>query len=121
MVQKTALNGAAASERTPPRTAAQRQRARKAAAANGSATKRSTEIKPRRAAMATVAKTLRSPKVFVPLAVGIGVGIAALVRMAGHKGKQAALPRLAREVPPRLNDAMHALAELGRELRARIR
>ncbi|WP_257388734.1 hypothetical protein [Tahibacter caeni] len=120
MVQKTASNGIAAGH-APARAAAARQRARKTDSVDGAAPRRSTEITPRRATLAKAARQLKSPKVFVPLTIAVGLGIAAIARLAGRGNKSRALPRLAKEVSPRLNDAMHALAELGRELRARIR
>lgn len=124
MVRKTVSNGTAA--KTAKKSTAARKTVRKTAvkAANGSGAvaKRSTEIKPRRAVIAKTAETLKSPKVFVPLAVAVGVGIAAVRKaLTSSKKDSTMLPRLAKEVSPRVNEAMHALAELGRELRAKIR
>lgn len=122
MVRKTASNANATGKVASKATAA-RKTARKTA--NGSSVavaKKSTEITPRRAAIARTAKTLRSPKVLVPLAVAVGVGIAAVRRaVTASNGKTRMLPRIAKEVSPRFNEAVHALAELGRELRAKIR
>ena len=85
------------------------------------ALKKSAEIKPRRTLAAT-AQRLKSPKVLVPLAVAVGVGVAAVTRLL-HNGsrKTGPLPRLAKEISPRFSEAVHALAELGRELRAKMR
>ena len=126
MVQKTAANGITPGRTPPPRSTAARQRVRKADAVDGVAVRRSTEsrsteIRPRRAALANAARQLKSPKVFVPLAIALGIGAAAVARLAGRSSGRRALPRLARDMTPRFNDALHTLAELGRELRARIR
>jgi len=121
MVQKTAANGITHGRTPPPRSTAARQRVRKADAVDSVAVRPSTEIKPRRAALANAARQLKSPKVFVPLAIALGIGAAAIVRLAGRNGKSRSLPRLTKDLTPRLNDALHTLAEFGRELRARIR
>lgn len=85
------------------------------------AVKKSAEIKPRRA-LAETAQRLKSPKVLVPLTVAVGVGVAAVTKLL-HNGsrKSGTLPRLAKEISPRFSEAVHALAELGRELRSKIR
>lgn len=121
MVRKTASNGNATVRKVASKSTAVRKTASKTA--NGSAVAaKSTEITPRRAALVRTAKTLRSPKVLVPLAVAVGVGIAAVrAAVIGSKSKTKMLPRIAKEVSPRFNEAVHALAELGRELRAKIR
>ncbi|HSX62765.1 MAG TPA: hypothetical protein VLF18_21490 [Tahibacter sp.] len=123
MVRKTVSNGTAAAKNAT-KSATARKSARKSA--NGAsvsvAAKKSTEITPRRAVIARTAKTLKSPKVLVPLAVAVGVGIAAVRKaVMASNGKSKVLPRIAKEVSPRFNEAVHALAELGRELRAKIR
>lgn len=123
MVRKTVSSGTAAKAAGKSTTA--RKTARKTANGSGAVVKKSTEITPRRAAISKTAQSLKSPKVLLPLAVAVGVGIAA-VRKALTSGKDAkTLPRLAKEVSkevsPRVTEALHALAELGRELRAKIR
>lgn len=125
-MQKTS-NGTTASKTTATtkRAAAKAGRATKTArSASKTAAKTSTEIKPRRtgSTLSDTANTLKSPKVLVPLLVAVGVGIAAVrkaVTSSGNTGKT--LPRLAKEVSPRFSEAVSALAELGRELRAKIR
>lgn len=122
MARKTASSGSAAGKVVSKSTAA-RKSARKTA--NGSvvaAAKKSTEITPRRAALARTASSLKSPKLLVPLAVAVGVGIAAVRKaVIGAHGESRTLPRIAKDVSPRFSEAVHALAELGRELRAKIR
>lgn len=116
MVRKT--SSATASGKTVAKTAAKNPRSRAAATP---AVRKSAEIKPRRAIVET-ARKLKSPKVLVPLAVAVGVGVAAVTRLLnGHKGNGTALPRLAKEMSPHLSNAVHALADLGRELRAKVR
>jgi hypothetical protein len=104
------------------KAAAKRSAARKSTRSSASAAvKKSTEIKPRRIAGAV--QQLKSPKVFVPLAVAVGLGIAAvrkIVGVASGRGPRA-LPRLARDISPRFSQAVHALADLGREVRSKIR
>lgn len=105
-----AASGAARATRRPARSSA-----------TTVAVKKSAEIKPRRA-LAAAAQRLKSPKVLVPLTVAVGVGVAAVTRLL-HNGsrKTSPLPRLAKEISPRFSEAVHALAELGRELRAKMR
>lgn len=113
--------------KAPRKTAAAKNSSSKAAATT--AVKKSSEIKPRRVlsatgqALATTARKLKSPKVLVPLAVAVGVGVAAVARLInGSNGKNSStLPRLAKEISPRFAEAVHALADLGRELRAKVR
>lgn len=120
MVRKTVSNGSAA-RKVASKSAAVRKTASKTVNGNGVAA-RSTEITPRRTALAKTARTLKSPKVLVPLVVAVGVGIAAVRKaIVSSDGKTKMLPRIAKEVSPRFNEAVHALAELGRELRAKIR
>lgn len=127
MVRKTVSSGTAAKPASKSTTARKtvRKTAAKSTNGSGAVARKSTEITPRRAAMSKTAQSLKSPKVLLPLAVAVGVGIAA-VRKALTSGKDAkTLPRLAKEVSkevsPRVTEALHALAELGRELRAKIR
>ena len=105
-----AANGATRAAKRPARSSA-----------GTVAVKKSAEIKPRRA-LASTAQRLKSPKVLVPLTVAVGVGVAAVTRLL-HNGsrKSGPLPRLAKEISPRFSEAVHALAELGRELRAKMR
>ena len=78
-------------------------------------------VKPRRVIVET-ARKLKSPKVLVPLAVAVGVGVAAVTRLLnGHKTNGTALPRLGKNLSPHFSHAVHALADLGRELRAKVR
>jgi len=102
---------------------AARKTTRKAAASATGAIKRSSEIVPKRAALARTAEQLKSPKVFVPLAVAIGLGLAAVRKIASVAATRgpSALPRMARDISPRFSEAVQALAELGRELRAKLR
>lgn len=117
MVRKT--SSATASGKSVAKTAAKNSRSRAAAAAP--AVRKSAEIKPRRAIVET-ARKLKSPKVLVPLAVAVGVGVAAVTRLLnGHKSNGTALPRLAKNMSPHFSNAVHALADLGRELRAKVR
>lgn len=106
-------------EKAPRKTAVAKNSSSKAAATT---VKKSSEIKPKRA-LSTTAQKLKSPRVLVPLAVAVGVGVAAVARLInGKSGKSSnALPRLAKEVSPRFSEAVHALADLGRELRAKVR
>jgi hypothetical protein len=124
MARKTTNEAAAtkvAASKSP--TARKSTRSKAATATTGAVAKKSTEIKPRRAGkLADTAKTLRSPKVLVPLAVAVGVGLAAVRKMMASSSTDTnVLPRLAKEVSPRFSEAVNALAELGRELRAKIR
>ncbi|HVJ63267.1 MAG TPA: hypothetical protein VM555_11220 [Tahibacter sp.] len=114
-----------ASKTEAGKTAASRttRRKSKVAASTTAAMKRSSEIVPKRAPLARAAQQLKSPKVFVPLAVALGIGVAAVRKIAGVAAARGprALPRMAREISPRFSEAVHALAELGRELRAKLR
>ena len=118
MPSKTTSRKTASSSNGAARTAAKRP-AR--SSASSVAVKKSAEIKPRRALAAT-AQRLKSPKVLVPLTVAVGVGVAAVTRLL-HNGsrKSGTLPRLTKEISPRFSEAVHALAELGRELRSKLR
>ena len=123
MVRKTTTSVAKA----PRKTAVAKNSSSKATAV--AAVKKSSEIKPTRAlsttkqALATTAQKLRSPKVYVPLAVAVGVGVAAVARLINGSGAKSssALPRLAKEISPRFSEAVKALADLGRELRTKVR
>lgn len=116
MVRKT--SSATAARKTVAKTAAKNPRSRATAAP---AVRQSAEIKPRRALVET-ARKLKSPKVLVPLAVAVGVGVAAVARLLnGHKTNGTALPRLGKNLSPHFSNAVHALADLGRELRAKVR
>ena len=116
MVRKT--SSATASGKTVAKTAAKNTRSRATATP---AVRKSAEIKPRRVIVET-ARKLKSPKVLVPLAVAVGVGVAAVTRLLnGHKSNGTALPRLAKNISPHFSHAVHALADLGRELRAKVR
>lgn len=124
MARKTTSNGTAATKAATSKSPTARKTTRtKAAAATGAVAKKSTEIKARRAGtMSKTAKKLRSAKVLVPLAVAVGVGLAAVRKvLATSSADKKVLPRIAKEVSPRFSEAVHALAELGRELRAKIR
>lgn len=124
MARKTTSNGTVATKAATSKSSTARKTTRaKATAATGPAAKKSTEIKPRRAGtMAETAKKLRSAKVLVPLMVAVGVGLAAVRKvLATSNAEKKVLPRLAKEVSPRFSEAVNALAELGRELRAKIR
>lgn len=105
------------------KTSAARKTVRKAAASATGAVKRSSEIVPKRATIARTAEQLKSPKVFVPLAVAVGLGVAAVRKIAGVAATRGprALPRMAKDISPRFSEAVQALAELGRELRAKLR
>lgn len=105
------------------KAAAARKTARKRAASTTTTARRSSEIVPRRAALAQTAQRLKSPKVFVPLAVALGIGVAAVRKLAGAASARGprALPRMAKEISPRFAEAVRALADLGRELRTKIR
>jgi len=121
MVRKTASNGTAAGKTVATKAASARKTARGKSAVAKTASS-STEIKPRRAALVDSAKKLKSPKVLVPLAVVVGVGLAAVRKVLNSSSSTTkTLPRLAKEVSPRFSEAVQALAELGRELRAKIR
>jgi len=124
MARKTTTNGTAVTKAATSKSRTARKTTRsKAAAATGAVAKKSTEIKPRRAgALSETAKKLRSPKVLVPLAVAVGVGLAAVRKvLSSAAADKKVLPRIAKEVSPRFSEAVNALAELGRELRAKIR
>jgi hypothetical protein len=116
--RKTATgNGSSANGQTAGRAVAKRP----ARSSSGAAVKKSAEIKPRRALAAT-AQRLKSPKVLVPLTVAVGLCVAAVSKLLHTNGNsKATLPRLTKEISPRFSEAVHALAELGRELRAKIR
>lgn len=105
------------------KTAARKTTRGKVAANATAAVKRSSEIVPMRATFARTAEQLKSPKVFVPLAVVLGLGVAAVRKIAGIAAARGprTLPRMARDISPRFSEAAHALAELGRELRAKLR
>ncbi len=123
MARKT-TNGTAATKVAASKSPTARKSTRsKAASTTGASAKKSTEIKPRRAGtLSDTAKKLRSAKVLVPLAVAVGVGLAAVRKMlASSSADKKVLPRIAKEVSPRFSEAVSALAELGRELRAKIR
>jgi hypothetical protein len=96
---------------------------RKSTASTAATAKRSSEIVPKRPALARTAQQLKSPKVFVPLAVAVGIGVAAVRKIVGAAANHGprALPRMAKDISPRLSDAVSALAELGRELRSKLR
>lgn len=124
MARKTTSNGTVATKAATSKSPTARKTTRtKAAAATGAVAKKSTEIKARRAGtMSETAKKLRSAKVLVPLAVAVGVGLAAVRKvLSNSSADKKVLPRIAKEVSPRFGEAVHALAELGRELRAKIR
>lgn len=121
MARKTATQttntGTTAKKAVARRTTARKTTPSTAAAA----VKKSTEIKPQRAGSAV--ERLKSPKVYVPLAMVVGLGVAAVrkvVNAASKRGPQA-LPRLAKEISPRFSEAVRALADLGRELRSKLR
>jgi hypothetical protein len=112
MVRKTAA-------RKTPATAKAVTRSKASVAAP--AAKKSSEITPRRA-VTTTAQKLRSPKVLVPLTVAVGVGVAAIAKLVrSSSGKGSTLPRLAKDLSPRFAEAVKALGDLGRELRAKVR
>lgn len=120
MVRKTSSATASSKTVAKPaaKTAAKKVRSRATATP---AVLKSAEIKPRRV-IADTARKLKSPKVLVPLAVAVGVGVAAITRLLnGHKDTGTALTRLGKNVSPHLSTAVHALADLGRELRAKVR
>lgn len=121
MARKT-TNGTAATKVATSKSPTARKSTR-SKAATGAVAKKSTEIKARRAGtLSDTAKKLRSAKVLVPLAVAVGVGLAAVRKMlASSSAEKKVLPRIAKEVSPRFSEAVSALAELGRELRAKIR
>jgi predicted DsbA family dithiol-disulfide isomerase len=123
MARKTTNGTAATKVATSKSPAARKSTRSKAATTTGSVAKKSTEIKARRAGtLSDTAKKLRSAKVLVPLAVAVGVGLAAVRKMlASSSADKKVLPRIAKEVSPRFSEAVSALAELGRELRAKIR
>lgn len=120
MVRKTASRGSATGKVAGKSTTTRKRALEKTA--NGAAARKSTEITPQRAALTRTAQTLKSPKVLVPLAVAVGVGLAAVRKaVVAASGKPRMLTRIGKEVSPRFSEAVNALAELGRELRARIR
>ena len=104
-------------------TARKTPRAKKAAASTAATVKRSSEIVPKRAPLARTAQQLKSPKVYVPLMVARGVGVAAVRKIAAAAAGRGprTLPRMAKEISPRFSEAVQALAELGRELRSKLR
>lgn len=123
MARKTAANGTSATKAVTSKSSPRKTARSKTAAATTAVAKKSTEIKPTRGtALANTARKLKSPKVLVPLAVAVGVGLAAVRKaMTSSSGDAKVLPRIAKEVSPRFSEAVQALAELGRELRAKIR
>lgn len=123
MARKTTNGTVATKVATSKSPTARKSTRSKAATATGAVAKKSTEIKARRAGtLSETAKKLRSPKVLVPLAVAVGVGLAAVRKvLASSSADKKVLPRIAKEVSPRFSEAVNALAELGRELRAKIR
>lgn len=122
MARKTVSKATATPQVARKSTAVRTSARRNANGGSTAAATTSTEITPRRAALARSAKALKSPKLLVPLAVAVGVGLAAVRKaVTASTGSKPMLPRLAKEVSPRFNEAVQALAALGRELRARIR
>lgn len=122
MVRKTASRGSATGKVAGKSTTTRKRALEKIANGNSAVARKSTEITPRRAALARTANTLKSPKVLVPLAVAVGVGLAAVRKaVTASNGKARTLPRIAKDVSPRFSEAVQALAELGRELRTKIR
>ena len=120
MVRKTPARKTPATATKPAATATKSAARSKAVAAP--AAKKSAEIKPRRALVAKTAQTLKSPKVLVPLTVAVGVGVAAIAKlMKSSSTKDMDLPRLAKDMSPRFTEAVKALGDLGRELRAKVR
>ena len=113
----------------PTKTAAKKTAAAKSAPAR-SAPARATPRKPGKTAAKAVLvaepsqtrKVLAKSRIVVPLLVAVGLGAAVIRRLmrGSSNSNVAAFAQAAKRLPPKVSEALNALAALGRDVRASV-